>query len=397
MRRLKWIVGVLLLAAVPVFGWVSIAHAQKFSNTIEEGRTVNSSLYSAGKTIDIKGTINGDVFCAGQNITINAVVKGDVICTGQDITIDGTVEGSVRVAGQMVTIKGAVGRSATIASMNFSLDAGAAIGQDLTTAGDSSNIKGKVGRDVLAAGNTVAFNGIVGRNAKADGNNIQLKGSARIAGNLDYTSDRKVDTAKGAVVAGKTSQVVPKKDGNSGPRFSLGLYLFLLFGLLLIYLSIAYFFPQFLRKTTDKIKENFLKSFLVGLAASFLVPMLALGLIVSIVGIPLVLFLLLAWLFASTLALPIAAFYVGRLVFRNSRRNPLLVILVGGAILTTSYFFWIMGVFFLMLSYWTGLGALILSLKEHARPAAPELAEPVAPVEDTAPPAKKPRKKKTTA
>jgi cytoskeletal protein CcmA (bactofilin family) len=400
LKRLKWVIAMLVLVAVPVFGWVSIANAQKFSNTIEEGRTVNSSLYSSGKTIDIKGTINGDVYCAGQNIRIEAVVKGDVICGGQDITIDGVVEGSVRAGGQFVTIKGTVARSVSVASMNFSLDAGAKVGQDLTVVGDNSNIKGMVGRDVTVSGNTLAFNGPVGRNVHATGTNVQLKGSARVAGDFNYTSDREVNKAKDAVVGGDVSQVKANKNVQSSPRFSLGLYLFLLFGLLIIYLVIAYFFPQFLRRTSDKIKVGYLKTFLVGLAASFLLPMLSLGLIISIVGIPLVAFLLLGWLFASTLAFPIAAFFVGRLIFREKRKNPLLIMLVGGAILTTTYFFWVIGPFFIMLSYWLGLGALLLTLRDNARPSDPDMEapepiqveEPVEPVEP-----KKPRKKKVVA
>jgi hypothetical protein len=42
--------------------------------------------------------------------------------------------------------------------------------------------------------------------------------------------------------------------------------------------------------------------------------------------------------------------------------------LVGGAVLTTSYFFWIVGIFFIMLSYWIGLGALLNTLKGHIKP-----------------------------
>lgn len=377
MKRLKWVIATMLLAAVPVLGWVSIAHAQKFSNTIEEGRTVNSSLYSAGRTIDIRGTINGDVFCGGQTITISATVKGDVICAGQDVTIDGIVEGDVRVAGQLVTIKGDVKRSATVAAMSFSLDAGAKVGQDLTTVGDQANIKGAVGRDIVASGNNLIFNGMVGRNAKAEGATVRLKGDARIAGDFTYTSDRDVQKERNAAVSGDTVHNRPEQEP-SGPSFSLGLYLFVLVGFVLIYVAIAFLFPQFLRRTSGQIRSNFLKSFLVGLAGSFLVPMLALGLIMSLIGIPLVFFALLAFLFASALALPIAAFYTGRLVFRDKQKSAVLIALAGGAILTTTYFFWMVGVFFIMLSYWTGLGALLLTLKDHIRSSDTETPQPPA-------------------
>jgi cytoskeletal protein CcmA (bactofilin family) len=406
MKRFKWIAGLLALAVVPVLAWVGVAQAQQFSNTVDEDQTVNSSLYSTGKEIRVKGTVNGDIFCAGDNIRIEAKVRGDVICAGRDVTIGGEVDGDVRVAGQFVTMRGKVTGSATVAAMNFSLDAGREVGRDLTVTGDLLNIKGSVGRDMMAAGGNVTLNGPVGRNARIDSAKVQLKNDARIAGNLTYTSDNTAEISSGAVVSGKTDHNKPEKKG-SGYSFSLGLYLFVLLGLLFIWLVLVYFFPQFLRKTSDQIRASFLKAFLVGLIASFLVPMLSLGLIVTLVGIPLVFFLLFAWLFASLLAAPIAAYYVGRMIFRDANKNPMLIMLVGGAVLITSYFFWLMGVFFLMLSYWVGLGALLLVLKDHARPSQPlpeaeqtvEEIEVPAPAPET-PPAEKPKRttaKKTTS
>ncbi|MEK7153411.1 MAG: polymer-forming cytoskeletal protein [Patescibacteria group bacterium] len=367
MKHLKWALGGLLLAVVPVFAWVSIAGAQRFSNTIEEGQTVNSSLYSAGKNIEINGIVNGDIFCAGQTIKIDAVVHGDVICAGQDVTISGKVDGDVRLAGQLVTIKGDVGQSATVAAMTFSLDAGTKVGRDLTATGDTVNLKGAIGRDVVAAGSTLIFNGPVGRNVKADGSKVTLKNSARITGNFTYTSDNKAEVIKGAVVEGKTHRPESAKP-DKGRSFNVAFYLFALFGLLVIGLSIAYFFPQFLRKNSSHIKDGFAKTLLVGLIASFLVPMVSLGLIVSVIGIPLVVFLFLAWLFGAALSGPITGYYVGRLIFRDKKKHPLLIMLVGGAVLTTAYFLPLAGILFLMLAYWLGFGALLLSLKEHVKP-----------------------------
>ncbi|HEX9153644.1 MAG TPA: polymer-forming cytoskeletal protein, partial [Candidatus Saccharimonadales bacterium] len=95
MKRFRWVIGTLLLAVVPVLAWVSVADAQRFSTNVDQGQTVDSSLFSTGKEIEINGTINGDIFCAGQNIKINATVHGDVICAGQDVTIDGKIDGDV--------------------------------------------------------------------------------------------------------------------------------------------------------------------------------------------------------------------------------------------------------------------------------------------------------------
>lgn len=367
MKHLKWAVGVLLLAIVPVFAWVSVAHAQRFSNSIDKDQTVDSSVYSGGKNIDINGTINGDVFCAGQTITVDATVNGDVICAGQDVTINGKVTGDVRVAGQTVSMNAKVSGSATVAAMSFSLDADAAVGRDLTVTGDSMNIKGNVLRDVVASGNALTFNNTIGRNLKADGTNIKLKDGAKVGGNFTYTSNKQADVAKNADVKGKTEQSRPKAGSNDTffKKFNLGFYLFMLCGFLLVGLALAWLFPRFLQKNSSYIKNSFAKTLIVGLVASFLIPMLAIGLIVSLVGIPLTFFLLIAWLFGAALSGPVAGYFVGRLVFRDQPKNPVLIMLVGGAILVTAYFFPLAGILVLMLAYWLGLGALLLSLQEY--------------------------------
>lgn len=386
MKHLKWVGGVLLLAIVPVLAWANIASAQKFSNTVDEGQTVNSSIYSAGKNIDINGTINGDVFCAGQTVTIDATVHGDVICAGQDVTVSGKVDGNIRLAGQTVSVNANVARSATVAAMTFSLDADAKIGQDLTATGDTLNIKGFVGRDVVASGSSTTLNGIVGRNVKSEGNKLRLKDHAAIGGDLNYTSYNKVDRDKGSKVEGKVAQTKPNKSDNRGGifnKYSLGFYLFILFGLGLITLALAFFFPQFLRRSSNHIKNDFTKTLIVGLAASFLVPMISIGLVLTVVGIPLVFFILLAWLFGALLSGPIAAYYVGQMVLRG-RNNPLAIAALGTLILVTAYYLPIAGVLVLMLAYWLGFGALLLSIKPHVRP----------PVEDESKKAEKPAKTK---
>lgn len=372
MKYVKRIVAVLLLAAVPVFAGVTLASAQRFSTTVDENETVRSSIYSMGKTIDINGKIEGDVFCAGQSVTIEAEVWGDVICAGMDVTIAGKVHGDIRVAGQTVTIEAQTEQSVTVAAQKFSLDVGAVVGRDLTATGDNMNIKGSVGRDVLSSANEVTFNGVVGRDVKANGTKIRLKQDARIAGNFTYSSRSDAEMAKDAVVMGITKKETPKQENRSWlSKFSVSFYLFILFGVLLIALVLAHFFPRFIKKGSTYIQEGFAKTLVVGLAASFIVPMLALGLIFSIVGIPLVLFMLVGWIFGAMLSVPIAAYFAGSLILRRRTQNPLLIATVGSIVLVTAFFLPLMGILFVMLAYWLGFGSLILSLKDASRPMQP--------------------------
>jgi cytoskeletal protein CcmA (bactofilin family) len=348
--------------------WVGVANAQRFGATVEEGQTVNSSLYSAGKVVDINGTINGDVFCFGQTVTINAVVHGDVICAGQDVTIAGKVDGDVRVAAQVVAIEADISRNVTVAGMTFSLDADAKVGRDLTATGDNLNIKGVVGRDAVLGGSTITLNGAVGRNVTADGANLKLKNDVAIAGNFTYTSTNKADIASGATVEGNTTRTAEDANkGNAGWSFDIGFYLFVLSGLMLLGLSLAFFFPQFIHQTSGQVKRSFGKAILTGLVASILAPVLLFVLLISFVGIPLAVLVLFALLLGFALAGPIAGYYVGRLVLHN-QKNPLLIMLVGGAIAITACFLPWIGLLVFVIAFWIGFGALLLTLKDYVKP-----------------------------
>lgn len=366
MKHLKWTVALVGLALVPVLAVASLASAQKFNTTVDKGHTINSSLYSAGKVIDISGTVNGDIFCAGQTVKVDAVVHGDVICAGQDVTVSGKIDGNIRLAGQTVSVDANIAKNATVAAMNFSLDASAKIGQDITASGDTINLKGRVGRDVLSNGNSVTLNGFVGRNAKANSSHLRLKNSAVLAGNLEYTSPNKAQFDKGSNVQGNTHRIATAQK-KRGWHFNAMFYLFAVAGLLLISLALAYLFPAFMRKGAAHIDDNFTKTLIIGLVASFLVPMICLGLALSLIGIPLTLFALIAWLFGALLSGPITAYYVGQKVLKK-QKNPYIIATVGSLILVTAYFLPIAGILVLMLAYWLGFGSLLQSLKAHARP-----------------------------
>jgi cytoskeletal protein CcmA (bactofilin family) len=365
MKHIKRLVGVLLLAVVPVFALVSVAHAQRFATNVDEGEKVHSSLYSSGNNVSIKGEIFGDVFCAGRNVVVDATVHGDVICAGQDVTVNGKVDGDIRVAGQTVNVAAEATRNATVAAGTFSLDASAKVGQDLTATGDTMNVKGEVGRDAVISGTKLVFNGPVGRNVSAKSENITFKKDAAVAGNLTYTGSRKPAMNDGAHVAGATKEVKPEKKG-SRFNFSPIFYLFFVVSALLIMLALVLFFPRHLQSTTDRIMKSPTRTLLIGAVASVLMPAVGVGLAVTIVGIPLTILLLLALIFAAMLSGPIAGYFVGRLILRNNQ-NAVAIALTGGAILFTSYFLPVIGIIFLLGAFWFGFGALLQELWAHSR------------------------------
>lgn len=319
--------------------------------------------FHAGAVIDVAGEVDGDVYAAGQTVTISGVVTGDVIAAAQTIDITGTVEGDVRLAAQDASITGQVAGSATVFAASMTVSESGTLGTDLVTAANTATIAGEVGRDVYATVGRLAIDGSVGRD-------------------VTYVSEREARIAGGSV-----DGAVKRIDAPDRPRIEispvavvlgwlLGVF-YALIALSLIALFAGLLFPRWLHRTTDHLVPSPWKALLVGFVASVAVPLALALLAVTVVGAPLALVLAVAWLLMVLATFVIAAFYLGRIVFRD-RAHPAVMSLVGAVTLTVALqipwlniVVWFAVVFF-------GLGAELLEIqrlrpwhREHVSPAPP--------------------------
>jgi cytoskeletal protein CcmA (bactofilin family) len=363
MKYLRWIAGLLIVAAVPLVAVAHVAQAQRFGGSTQSGEVVEGNFYSRGKSITIDGTINGDVFCAGQTVVIHAVINGDVICMAKDLVLTGRVNGNVRVAAQTVVIDSVIQRSATVAAQDFSLDSDSRVGRDLTSGAKQQSLKGLIARDAIVGGTSVVLNGTVGRNMVADSNQLEIKDRGRIGGNLNYTSSNKPILNGGASIRGQVKQTTkaPKRSMFAG--FIIYAYLFLLCGLLLVGLLLVFAFPRFMQVTNGIVRHRFGRALLVGIVASAVFPMLIVLLSVTLVGLPVAIVLLFAWLLAMALSGPIVGYAVGRALLGRKTKSRLLMMIVGGIITATIYLIPFAGLLLLLVAYWLGLGGLLLGVQ----------------------------------
>ena len=364
MKRIKWAALAIALLAVPVFVFVGLAKAESFASFVGEDETINSTLYSAGDNVEINGTVNGDIFCAGRDIEINATVHGDVICAGMDVTIAGKIDGSVRAAGQAVDVSANVGHSITIAAQDFSLDAIATVKQDATLTGADLNVKGGIGRDLVASGDTMSINGTIGRNIKFSGAELNIRDNATIGGDVNYTSKNTASVSQKAKVAGEVNQTVPEKQQHNWMGgFAIVSYLFMLFALAVIALTVILIFPKATQDMAATTKKRWGMTLLVGFLAGFVIPVTAFVLMVTVVGIPLGIIILLLWALLAIFSAPVTAYFVGRLVLGKYANNVIPVVLLGSLILVTLCFLPFVGMLFGFISYWLGSGALLIAFR----------------------------------
>lgn len=359
------------LAAIPIFGLAITANAQSFRTgdniTVPQNRTVNSTLYATGRSIDVAGTVQGDVICAGQNITVSGTVTGDVLCAGQSIHINGTIEGNVRLAGQNVTISGTVNKSASILSQNLTTDSDSAIGQDIGITTQDVVINGSVGRDLAAASSNVIINNSIGRNVQGDLNKLTLQSNAAVQGFIDITSPNNIRRDTGSQVQGRVTRHEPQESNNTTNWVGLGwLFTFyILAAMLILALALVLIMPGAFQVAANTALSSLGKTILIGIAATVIVPIVIIALMFTIIGIPLGILLLLAWLLVLFLSGPFAAYLLGRLLLRDNARNAFLVMLLGAVILLILYLIPFLNILALLLVLWFGIGMILRALPWH--------------------------------
>ncbi|HVS59040.1 MAG TPA: polymer-forming cytoskeletal protein [Candidatus Saccharimonadales bacterium] len=358
MRKLRFVLlaGLVIVAVIVGVKGLTSANAFHVGTHVDlsSSQKVDSSVYVAGRNINIAADVNGDIFCAGQDVHISGTVHGDVLCAGQTVSVSGTVDGNVRLVGQTVTVSGQVSGSASVAAQTFTLDSHAKVGRDLSLAGSDSEVLGAVGRDIALAAQTVSIDNKVGRDVTGTVQDFSLESGAVIAGNLSYTSNNTLSKNAHAQVLGAiTRHTPPKHEHHRNWAVFWWMGVTLLFFALILALTV----PRLLRSSATTTLAKPLQTFGVGLLVLIGVPILTILFVITAIGIPVAAVLGLTWVILMLLSAPFFAFFVGRWIL-GAKANIFLAALLGvvlivgvGAIPFVGFVSWFATVIF-------GLGSL---------------------------------------
>ena len=307
----------------------------------------------------ISGEHDATVFLASSDPTSTAKVKGILFSAGNTVSIDGESEYAF-IAGNTIALNGDVGRDAFIAGNTVGISGNVA--RDLYTAGNLVNIRGTVGRDIFAGGKTVSLGGEIGGNVCLSADNIQLADDLKIGGTLRFNENAKVTGPKelldGAVLYTNDAEPEPaaqpeadaQPEGtpesaitityNGSSEFSastepareknpivskLKNFLFTYIGLLLV----AYFFlwltPLWEKQDSKYTGADFGKyaaTFGIGLAVLIVVPIAAIILMITGIGVRPAFVMLFVYIAALVAAPVFLGFVLGSLLWRKAFKRP---------------------------------------------------------------------------
>ena len=252
------------------------------------------------------------------------------------------------------------------------------------TAGDVVVVDGTVRIDGRVTGDVISVSGPVRLNGRVDGDLIavsdraSLGPAARVGGDLRYGDERPV-LARGASVGGKISKEDWADAGNGWGWLSvLGWWLAVSVSTLIVGALLVWLAPGALYAAERAVREHLGATIGWGVAIAIGVPLLAILALVTLVGIPFGVALLLAAVPVLLLAYATAAWIVGRRVLRNRSTSPWAALLAGWGILRLVALIPVAGALVGFAATVVGLGALTVALWQARTPRAPA-ARPEAP------------------
>ena len=377
----------LLLATFAILAFilpssVSAAEVKSSENLhIPPGETIEGNLYAASNSIVVDGDIAGDLIAFAKNITINGRLEGDLIALAQNITINGEINGNVRSISNTATINGSIARNVNFVGNNLNIERTAQINWDLLTGALKTNIKGVIKGNVYGNSETVSLSGKIGKNFNfsnySNAQVINISPEANINGNLYYNEGAKIAIAEKANIAGNT-EIIKKETNNQGETSrDIWLFVYKIFAILVIGLVVISLGKKHIPELNLLIQGKASKAFTWGFLASLIAPLATIILIFSIIGIPLALIIIFAWIILFCLAKIIVALFIGKYlisIFNKETnknffhplndKNLIFSLVIGVVVLwllfTIPYIGWLIS----FLAGSIGLGAILLYLKK---------------------------------
>ena len=342
---------------------------------------VHEGWYFAGADhVIIDGTVNGDLYAGAGKVEVNGSVNGDVLAAGGVVEIGGHVSDDIRAAGGTIRITGVVGKNVSVAGGTVEIARSATIGGGLLAAGGTVQQAGMVKKDAMFGSGSTEITGTVDGNVDVASDQLGIHRGAQIGGNVTAMVKEKenVQIAEGAVKGTVTFKEREAKEARHILGFRPWRFWFKIFwigGLLVTGLVLFLISRNVFAEFGSVVKRKLGMNFVWGLVALIAIPVIVIILVITVVGVPLGLILLAAYLvmmYCSQLSLGLL---VGDLLFRTEGKagwRAFGAFVAGTAIFQILTFVPVLGGILELAALLLGLGAVALMIwRAFARPAAP--------------------------
>ena len=292
--------------------------------------------FALGERVEItKANIGDDIFAMGRDLVFDNVSAKNIIAAGLSHSLsDISAEDLILLGGQL-ELSGTIKDDMVAAVCPFCpfhgrlhLTKTTRIDDDARLAGRDIAIDGRIGGNLYAFAQNFRLAGEIAGNAKIEADRIVLAPGARIAGDLLYAGANKPEVASGAVVVGEIRQIdteFPFSEGipDDWIWYAVAAVIGVLLALFLLGAALQLVVPGVLFDAANTAVDRPWGSIGRGLAIAILAPGIAALLMATIIGVPVGIIIMAAFIVLLALAYVTIAYCIGLYIRRSfGRQNP---------------------------------------------------------------------------
>ena len=278
-----------------------------------------SDYFGAGGLLNLTDPVEGDAFLAGGQVATASEVKGDLVAAGGEVSIGGSIGDDVYAAGGDVKVDAIVHGNVRVGGGDVAVGPATVIAGAATLTGGRVDFEGNSHGFLKISGGTVTMAGQAHGDVDVRSEELVIGPETRIGGRLVYRGPVEPVVPEGAVIAGGVEfhQFGHGKfmHDERGPVREavhwVGSVLWFA-GVFIVGALFLVLFPGLSARAADTIRRDPWQSAGLGFAILACVPILAVVLLVTIVGIPLALLLLPLYLLLMFLGWIVAAHFIGQ-------------------------------------------------------------------------------------
>lgn len=314
------------------------AHLVPAQTAPPEGGSHNLHLF--GSSVRTDGDVAGDYMGFGGQVAVDHKVGADATLAGGTVAVNAAIGDDLRVAGGTVTVKAPVGGELYAAAGDLRIATEGSVAGDAAVAGGNVAIDGRIGGSLRVAARTVVINGEVAGDVRINAQQVALGPKAKIGGALSVRSKEPMSRAEGAVVAGAVTDSGAdsrrarraERDGEDGhehggssSRGWMPMGIGSVFGylaLLALAALMLWLAPRFAARAAAAVTGSPWRSLGLGLLLVLVIPLVAVLLVLTLLGIPFALALLAFYPLLTMLGFVVAAVALGQRLARGLRSAP---------------------------------------------------------------------------
>lgn len=317
------------------------------------------------QTIEMDGTLKDDLFAAGQVVRLNGTFEEAVWCVAEQLSAGGVFHRNTRLAFQNAQVSGQFSGSLTALGTAFEMGPETAIEKGLLFAGGNITTAGKIGGDVRIAANKATLGGIFQGHVKVAAADLVVLPGTVIEGNLTYTMPRELVLPPSVRLSGELIRQFDPVPDRQWLKANLAIHFFFAAAALLTGLVFMVVFPACTARSQQLMQNAAPRCLLAGFIALFLIPFLAVFLLLTLVGIPLAGMLMLFYFILIYIGKILSALWIGSLFVNRGgppKRKPAVRLLLGLLLLYLLTALTAISPIINFLAALFGAGALLLAL-----------------------------------